>query len=472
MFRKNAMIFWRQFVWICFALISISTAFAQVPMISFLSDRTGDDEVFLMFNDGTVRKLTKNKSRTIDPTWSADGTIIIYGTNKDAGGEAFDIVTIGVNTGKEENLTQGNFGNNMQKPRWAPAGEARALVESPNLPDGDNWDIGLIDLTGRRLRADDIINVSNAGGEATGQDKEAAWSPDGKMIAFESERDGKFDIFVAEMDAKKPGAKQTNLTKDDNTNRRPRWSPDSKTIIFESNGDGDWEIYSIDTDGNNLVQLTENDKTDRNAEWSSAGIVFESSRDGNFEIYRMNPDGTNQVNLTNNAGLDSKAVWAPNGSKILFESRRDGNREIYTMEADGSNVQNLTNNSAKDVFARWNPQFFFLAVEPRNRKLVTFGEVKHTHLYQNYPNPFNPETWFPYYLGKESSATIQIYNIDGDLVRLLDIGKQPEGEYLGRDKAAYWDGRNRSGQIVASGVYFYELQTDGFSQTRKMLLMK
>jgi TolB protein len=451
--------------------LNINLAFAQTPMISFLSDRSGADEVYLLFDDGTVKQLTNNKARTIDPGWSPDGKMIIYGSNPQ-GGELFDIFTIDVETQKIQNLTQGNFGNNMQKPRWAPAGDARAIVESPNLPNGNNWDIGLIDLTGRRLNADDIFNVTNIDGAAVGQDIEGSWSPDGTLIAFQSERDGSFDIFIAEMDPKKPGGKQRNLTNDPGDDRRPRWSLNGKKILFESKRDGDWEIFMIDIDGKNLQQLTNNDATDRNAEWSIKGIVFESSRDGNFEIYRMDENGGDQINLTNDAGLDSDPIWAPTGSRILFESRRDGNREIYVMDADGSNLQNLTSNPAKDVFARWNPLYFFLSVEPEKKQLTAFGEVKRASLLQNYPNPFNPETWIPYHLAEESYVAVRIYDVTGELVRLIEIGRQPAGAYVNRSKAAYWDGRDNLGAAASSGLYFYELAADDFSQARKMILMK
>ena len=470
--KKSTMIFYGLLISAVLILPNISPVFAQTPMIAFLSDRSGDSEIYLLFDNGVVERLTKNKSRTIDPDWSPDGKTIIFSSNK-LGGEAYDIFLIDVETKKQTNLTEGQFGGNKQKPRWAPAGEPRATFEGPGLPNADNWDVGLMDLTTQqKLDIRDVVNITNIGGEGKGQDIEAAWSPDGTMIAFQGQRDGKFNIFIADMDLKKPGANQRNITKALETAQRPRWSPDGSTILFESKKDGDWEIFSIGIDGNDLQQLTNNEDTDRNAEWSTGGIVFESKRDGNFEIYRMDDDGSHPVNLTNNDGLDSKPIWSPNGAKILFESRRDGDREIYVVDADGSNLQKLTNNPAKDTFARWNPQFFFLAVEPQEKKLVTLGEVKNTMLLQNYPNPFNPETWFPYYLSKDASITMRIYNMSGELVRLLAIGEQPAGAYVNRDRAVHWDGRDRLGQRVASGVYFYELQANEFSQTHRMVLMK
>ncbi|MCZ6677828.1 MAG: T9SS type A sorting domain-containing protein, partial [Candidatus Poribacteria bacterium] len=114
----------------------------------------------------------------------------------------------------------------------------------------------------------------------------------------------------------------------------------------------------------------------------------------------------------------------------------------------------------------------FFAVDPQRQFLTTFGEVKHTTLLQNYPNPFNPETWLPYALAEAADVTLRIYNLSGELVRTLAIGRQSAGVYLSRDGAVYWDGRDDAGQSVASGVYFYQLVAGEYKQTRRMVLMK
>ncbi len=93
-------------------------------------------------------------------------------------------------------------------------------------------------------------------------------------------------------------------------------------------------------------------------------------------------------------------------------------------------------------------------------------------LFANYPNPFNPETWFPYQLSKPSDVTITIYDVRGRVVRMLKLGHQAAGTYRSRSKAAYWDGKNKFGESVASGVYFYRLTAGDFSATRKMLIRK
>ena len=95
-----------------------------------------------------------------------------------------------------------------------------------------------------------------------------------------------------------------------------------------------------------------------------------------------------------------------------------------------------------------------------------------TQLFANYPNPFNPETWIPYQLANSSEVVITIYDAQGSVVRRLDLGHQHEGYYTTRSRAAYWDGRNAIGERVASGIYFYQLQADGLSYLRKMVIVK
>ena len=95
-----------------------------------------------------------------------------------------------------------------------------------------------------------------------------------------------------------------------------------------------------------------------------------------------------------------------------------------------------------------------------------------THLLANYPNPFNPETWIPYQLAAPADVTVTIYAVNGSVVRTLALGHQSIGIYQGKNRAAYWDGKNVFGEPVASGVYFYTLKAGDFTATRKMLIRK
>ena len=95
-----------------------------------------------------------------------------------------------------------------------------------------------------------------------------------------------------------------------------------------------------------------------------------------------------------------------------------------------------------------------------------------TALLPNYPNPFNPETWMPYQLAHDANVTLTIFDIKGAAVRRLELGHRLAGHYTAQEKAVYWDGRNKLGELVASGVYFYQLRTPSFRQLRRMVILK
>ncbi len=95
-----------------------------------------------------------------------------------------------------------------------------------------------------------------------------------------------------------------------------------------------------------------------------------------------------------------------------------------------------------------------------------------TVLLPNYPNPFNPETWIPYDLAQDAKVNIKIYNLKGETIRELKIGFQNAGSYRSKEMAAYWDGRNAAGELVASGVYFYSLNTGRAKAIRQMTVVK
>jgi len=88
-------------------------------------------------------------------------------------------------------------------------------------------------------------------------------------------------------------------------------------------------------------------------------------------------------------------------------------------------------------------------------------------LKQNYPNPFNPETTIKFDLPKSGAANLSIYNTKGQLVKTLVSGVVSKGE-----QKFSWKGTDNFGNVVASGLYFYKLNANGKTETRKMMLMK
>ena len=117
-------------------------------------------------------------------------------------------------------------------------------------------------------------------------------------------------------------------------------------IAFASDRDGDFEIYIMNPDGGGLVRVTDNAAEDTQPTWSPDGtrLAFVSNRDGNNEIYVVNADGSGTTRLTNNSAEDFDPAWSPSLTtpKIAFVTHRDGNDEIYTMNPDGTAQTNIT----------------------------------------------------------------------------------------------------------------------------------
>ena len=180
-----------------------------------------------------------------------------------------------------------------------------------------------------------------------------SWSPDGSKIAFVSDRDGDYEIFVMDVDA----GNERQLTNNNAADSNPSWSPDAGSIVFDSDRDGNGEIYVMEADGSNQVPLTDHPADDCCPAWSPDGkeIAFESIRDGDWEVHALTLADGSVRQLTSNPAGDGIPAWSADGSQILFVSDRDGDFEVYIMDRAGGGRRRLTRDPAVDAWAAWAP---------------------------------------------------------------------------------------------------------------------
>ena len=164
-----------------------------------------------------------------------------------------------------------------------------------------------------------------------------ATSPLWGKIVFESGRDGNLEIYSMNSD----GMGQTRLTHNEAHDFAAAWSPNGRQIAFtRARDDEDLEIYVMDADGGNQHNLTHHPALDGDPDWSPDGsqIAFTSERTNGLSIFVMDPDGANVSQLTEGP-FDVIPKWSPDGKRIAFEAMLGlgHGRQIYVMNADGTN---------------------------------------------------------------------------------------------------------------------------------------
>ena len=247
------------------------------------------------------------------------------------------------------------------------------------------------------------------------------------------------------------------LTETYGFNSSVEFSPDSRWIVgYTGRPDYKIKFWNIET---TEVDLELPAGEVRTAGFSPDGRWFTTSIRG--------PDG--------DIYAPGVQIWEIQTQRLVVELPRPYQRIIFSPDGitvavalEGGRIHLLPIETALPYL----PQNISVASKPSGLPLDSLEAAKKDALLPNYPNPFNPETWIPYQLAAASSVQIRIYDLVGERVRTLDLGRQPAGAYLSRNRAAYWDGRNALGERVATGVYFYRLETDDFTATKRMVIVK
>jgi len=204
------------------------------------------------------------------------------------------------------------------------------------------------------------------------------------------------------------------LTHNTASDSHPRISRDGAKIAFQSNVDGDWEIFVVNSDGSELRQLTTNTADDTSPSISQDGskIAFQSNVDGDWEIFVVNSDGSELRQLTGNVQNDEFPSISGDGSKVAFQAYVAGDYEVFVINSDGTNLRKLTDNSVTDYTPSisWNGSMIAF-----NSQMWNGDEIFIVNLDgMAWPLTFDPyDDDFPCISGDGSKVVFQAH-VDGD----------------------------------------------------------
>jgi Tol biopolymer transport system component len=221
-------------------------------------------------------------------------------------------------------------------------------------------------------------------------------SPDDAQLVFQSNRNGKDQVFVLDMD---DGAIR-QLTDLPGGAESPVFSPDGKSIVFAAYvGEGNNDVFVMNADGSGIRQLTDGPGYDGHPHWSADGgrVVFNSDRtspdpDASWserwhEIFSVKTDGSDIRQHTRCKAVCTYGSLSPDGKKVLYRkviraagfnwglSGIEKNSEIFIADADGGNEVNLSNNAAFDGWPVWSPDGSQVAFASNRSGPANTGQV-------------------------------------------------------------------------------------------------
>ncbi|HEX6258242.1 MAG TPA: choice-of-anchor U domain-containing protein [Candidatus Saccharimonadales bacterium] len=296
-----------------------------------------DDEIYVMDADGANQtKITNNTDYEYEPGWSADGTKVVFTSDRDGDEEIFVMNLDGTN---EVKLTNNSSDDSFAV--WAPDNSKIIFVSDR---DGNQ------ELYSMNIDGSNQTRLTNNSAD----DYLPAWAPTSDRVVFVSERDGgDSDIFTMDPD----GTNLAQLTANANPDTEPDWSPDGTKIAYEAGSVPGTNIYVMNSDGTGQTAITNVSFpiTNNYPSWSIDGtkIAFASNRDTNGdEIYVMDADGSNEVQLTNIApdfNYNTNPDWGGNDTTGGGgSSDTDGDGVSDTIESAGPNAGDANNDSIAD----------------------------------------------------------------------------------------------------------------------------
>jgi eukaryotic-like serine/threonine-protein kinase len=281
------------------------------------------DIVVADVSGGATRWVTEDDVLDADPAWSPSGRYI-YFTSRRGGGINLWRVRVGRDgspAGALEQLTTG-AGDDLQ-PAVSPDGKRLAL--SISRIEADLWRLPVEPATGRPTGDPEQVIAT------TRVESRGAWSPDGRTIAFNADRQGDMNLWI-----RGPDGMDRQLTRGPGGDYQPNWSPDGRTIVFFSSRGGQNDIWSVDVGSGALRRLTSDRGVHINPFYSPDGrrIAFHSDRDGRFKPWVMNADGSGQRRLADVGAAGHFLRWSQDGRRVVFLAEPPGGTETLAVDTE------------------------------------------------------------------------------------------------------------------------------------------
>ena len=260
-----------------------------------------------------IKWITNDRIQELNPVWSQSGKVIYFSSYRSGGLNIWRIPVSenGIPSGEVQQITTG-AGQDVQ---LTVSTDGRQIAYSILRQNADIWKLPISLETGRSTGDPEEVIVT------TREDSRGVWSPDGRMIAFNSDRTGEMNIWLYSID----DGSVYQLTKGPGGDFQPNWSPDGKQLAFFSARSGNADIWLVEVETGDLKQISKNSSLDINPFFSSDGkfIAYQSDQGGRKELWVMNADGTNQRQLTNTGIGGHFMRWSVDKNSIIFISPYD-----------------------------------------------------------------------------------------------------------------------------------------------------
>ena len=322
-----------------------------------------------MMPAGPARRLHFDEGRCQGIAWDPDGRGIIVSSDRRG---SFELWRVPISPSAPPSLLGVNDGDPAD---LAVSKTAHHLVYTHRSYDFNIW---RVDLTKGRPSGPVAFIAS------TRNEFYPSYSPDGKRIAFESNRSGNEEIWVSEADASHP----IQITSFGNKYAgSPKWSPDGQHVAFDSNADGRWNVYVIDSQGGKPVRLTSGSGSKIRPSWSHDGkwIYYCASGESGPQIWKLPSGGGAEVQITKHGGCNQ--LESPDGRYVYYLNK--GNIALWRVSINGGDEVELAQLGPESQFTLGKNGAYLNSRDSNTLKFLDYrtGSIK---LLGTLPGTFGP----------------------------------------------------------------------------------